>query len=241
MTEVPSPSAPLSGPGGDAPPGRPRVVVSWSSGKDSAFALGELLRGGAVDVVGLLTTITETFSRVSMHGVRESILEAQAKAVGLPLYKVQIPFPCPNAVYEARMAEVTRRLREESVTHVAFGDLFLQEIRAYREEKMRSSGLAPLFPIWGRPTRALAQEMIDQGLEATLVCVDPRKIPGTLAGRRFDRRLLEDLPADADPCGENGEFHTCVTSAPFFAHPLRVRPGPVVARDGFVFADLELE
>lgn len=220
---------------------RPRVVVSWSSGKDSAFALGELLRAGAVDVVGLLTTITETFSRVSMHGVRESILDAQAAAVGLPLYKVRIPFPCPNPVYEARMAEVTRQLRSESVTHVAFGDLFLEDIRAYREEKIRASGLSPIFPIWGRPTRELALEMIDGGLEATLVCVDPRKIPASLAGRRFDRSLLADLPDGADPCGENGEFHTCVTRAPFFAHPIRVRPGPVVARDGFVFADLDLE
>ncbi len=231
----------LGAPGPSPAIDRPKVVVSWSSGKDSAFALGELLRAGEVEVVGLLTTITETFSRVSMHGVRESILEAQAEAVGLPLYKVRIPFPCPNPVYEARMAEITQQLREQSVTHVAFGDLFLEDIRAYREEKMRSSGLAPLFPIWGRPTRELALEMIDQGLEATLVCVDPRKIPGTLAGRRFDRSLLADLPAGADPCGENGEFHTCVTGAPFFAHPLRVRPGPVVARDGFVFADLDLE
>ncbi|EQD72481.1 hypothetical protein B1A_05435, partial [mine drainage metagenome] len=151
------------------------MVVSWSSGKDSAYALGQLLREGEVDVVGLLTTITETFSRVSMHGVREAILDAQAAAVGLPLAKVRIPFPCPNSIYEARMAEVTRRLRERSVTHVAFGDLFLTDVRAYREEKMRSSGLMPLFPLWGRPTRELALEMIDQGLEATLVCVDPRK------------------------------------------------------------------
>ncbi|MHB1435714.1 MAG: Dph6-related ATP pyrophosphatase [Thermoplasmata archaeon] len=241
MTGSSAPSGSLPGPDAGRSTGRPKVVVSWSSGKDSAFALGELLRGGEVEVVGLLTTITETFNRVSMHGVRESILEAQAAAMGLPLYKVQIPFPCPNSVYEARMAEVTRQLREQSVTHVAFGDLFLQDVRAYREEKMRSSGLAPLFPIWGRPTRALALEMIDQGLDATLVCVDPRKIPGTLAGRRFDRSLLADLPADADPCGEHGEFHTCVTAAPFFAHPIRVRPGPVVARDGLVFADLELE
>jgi len=236
-SQPPSSASPPCPPG----PDRPRVVVSWSSGKDSAYALGELLREGSVEVVGLLTTITETFSRVSMHGVRESILEAQAAAAGLPLYKVRIPFPCPNAVYEARMADITRKLRSESVTHVAFGDLFLEDIRAYREEKMRPSGLSPLFPIWGRPTYELAREMIDGGLEATLVCVDPRKIPARLAGRKFDRQLLADLPEGADPCGENGEFHTCVTRAPFFAHPIRVRPGPVVARDGFVFADLDLE
>jgi uncharacterized protein (TIGR00290 family) len=227
-----------SGARGNAP--RPRVVVSWSSGKDSAYTLGEIRRAGEADVVGLLTTITENFSRVSMHGVRESILEAQAQALGLPLFKVPIPFPCPNEVYETRMAAAVTELQRHSVSHVAFGDLYLEDVRAYREAKMRSSGLTPIFPLWGRPTRVLAEEMIDSGLEATLVCVDPRKIPSKLAGRRFDRGLLADLPPGADPCGENGEFHTCVTRGPGFRRPLSVRAGEIVTRDGFVFADLEL-
>ena len=217
---------------------RPKAVVSWSSGKDSAFSLYEVRHAGELDVVGLLTTVTETFARVSMHGVRESVLEAQAVAAGLPLYRVSIPSPCPNEVYEAKMADMVRRLRLDGVTQVVFGDLYLQDIRRYREQHLAGTGITPVFPLWGRPTEALARTMIRSGLRATLVAVDPRKLPARFAGRAFDESLLADLPAGTDPCGENGEYHTCVTAGPMFTAPLRVHPGPVVERDGFVFADV---
>ncbi|MGI0131126.1 MAG: ATP-binding protein [Thermoplasmata archaeon] len=218
----------------------PRAVVSWSSGKDSAYALHEVRRTGDVEVVGLLTTVTEPYSRVSMHGVRESVLDAQARATGLPLYKVPIPSPCPNAVYERAMAAMLRRLHRQGVRRVVFGDLFLEDIRRYREEKLRGSGVAPVFPLWGRPTRALAEEMIAGGLRARIVALDPRQLPATFAGRPFDRELLDSLPDGVDPCGERGEFHTCVTGGPMFDRPISVTPGAVVHRDGFVFADLDL-
>ena len=220
---------------------RLRAVVSWSSGKDSALALYETLRTNDVEVVGLLTTVSETFDRVAMHGVRRRILEAQAKAAGLPLIMVSIPFPCPNDVYEQRMGAAVRQLAEREVSQIVFGDLYLQDIRAYREAKLEGTGIAPVFPLWGRPTRPLAEEMIRLGIEATLVTVDPKKMPPGFAGRRFDRSLLADLPPGVDPCGENGEFHTCVTAGPMFRWPLPVVAGPVVERDGFVFADLDLE
>jgi len=220
---------------------RPKAVVSWSSGKDSAFSLYEVRRAGELDVVGLLTTVTQTYGRVSMHGVRESLLDAQAGAAGLPLYKVEIPAPCPNSVYERAMAEVMGRLRADGVSRVVFGDLFLEDIRAYREEKLRGTGVEPVFPLWGRPTDRLAREMIDAGLEARIVALDPRLLPARFAGRSFDRALLEELPESVDPCGERGEFHTCVTAGPMFSSALRVVPGEIVARDGFVFADLMLE
>ena len=220
---------------------RPKAVVSWSSGKDSAYSLYEVRRSGELDVIGLLTTVTETYGRVSMHGVRESILDAQARAAGLPVYKVAIPSPCPNAVYERAMSAMLERLRTDGVSRVVFGDLFLEDIRAYREEKLRGTGVDPVFPLWGRPTPALAEEMIERGLRATLVAVDPRKLPARFAGRAFDKELLAELPPEVDPCGERGEFHTCVTAGPMFAAPFAVRPGEVVQRDGFVFADLDLE
>jgi uncharacterized protein (TIGR00290 family) len=219
---------------------RPRVVVAWSSGKDCAWALHLLRREGKVDVVGLLATVTEPFDRVSMHGVRSEVLAAQASALGLPVRHVPIPSPCPNEVYEAAMSRALGALASEGVAEVAFGDLFLEDVRAYREERMAGSGVAPVFPLWGRNTRDLAHEMIAGGLEATIVCVDPRRLPHRLAGRKFDELLLAELPPDVDPCGERGEFHTCVTAGPMFAHPIDVRAGRVVERDGFVFADLEL-
>jgi uncharacterized protein (TIGR00290 family) len=230
----------MTGPLPAAGSGRPKAVVSWSSGKDSAFSLHEVRRAGALEVVGLLTTITETYSRVSMHGVREAVLDAQARAAGLPIYKVAIPSPCPNAVYESAMGATMARLRADGVERVVFGDLFLEDIRAYREEKLRGTGIEPVFPLWGRPTRALAETMIGSGLEARIVALDPKKIPAEFAGRSFDRELLADLPDSVDPCGERGEFHTCVTAGPMFSAPLAVRAGEVVTRDGFVFADLEL-
>ena len=216
----------------------PRAVVSWSSGKDAAFALHAVRQTGALDVVGLLTTVTSTYRRVSMHGVREALLEAQARAVGLPLLKVEIPSPCPNAVYERAMAGAVDRLRRDGVTRMVFGDLFLEDVRAYREDRLRGTGIDPVFPLWGRPTGVLAREMIAGGLDARLVAIDPRALPRSFAGRRFDRTLLDDLPSDVDPCGERGEFHTCVVAGPMFDRPIAVNAGEVVDRDGFVFADL---
>ncbi len=217
---------------------RPLAVVSWSSGKDSAFALHEVRRAGRLEVVGLLTTVTETYQRVSMHGVREALLEAQARSTGLPLLKVSIPSPCPNEVYEKAMGRAVDQMRSMGVTHMVFGDLFLEDIRAYREERLRGTGIEPVFPLWGRPTPELAREMIDAGLDARIVALDPRKMPREFAGHRFDRALLEQMPASVDPCGERGEFHTCVVDGPMLASPIPVVAGPVVERDGFVFADL---
>jgi uncharacterized protein (TIGR00290 family) len=219
---------------------RPRAVVSWSSGKDAAYAMAVVRAQAELEIVGLLTTVTETYGRVSMHGVRESVLDAQARSAGLPLYKVGIPFPCPNAVYERAMGEAIGRLRAAGVRKVVFGDLFLEDVRAYREEKLRGSGLDPVFPLWGRPTDRLAEEMIASGLRARIVALDPRRLSPGFAGRSFDRALLAELPRGVDPCGERGEFHTCVTAGPMFREEVPVRPGPVVERDGFVFADLEL-
>lgn len=221
--------------------GRPRAVVSWSSGKDSAYALHEARRAGELEVVGLLTTVTEAYGRVSMHGVRESVLDAQARAARLPLYKVAIPSPCPNDAYERAMGRMLERLGVEGIQCIVFGDLFLEDIRTYREEKLKGTGIAPAFPLWGRPTSLLAEEMIASGLRARIVALDPRRLPTTFAGRSFDRELLAALPPGVDPCGERGEFHTCVTDGPMFDRPIPVVPGVVVQRDGFVFADLELE
>ncbi|HTT72833.1 MAG TPA: ATP-binding protein [Thermoplasmata archaeon] len=217
---------------------RARTVLSWSSGKDSAWSLLELRRRPELEVVGLLTTVTRAFDRVAMHGVREALLERQASACGLPLLKVEIPSPCPNAVYEQAMRAAIDRLTSDGVSQMAFGDLYLTEIREYREAKLRGTGITPIFPLWGRPTAELARAMIDGGLEATAVCVDPAKLPASFAGRRFDRSFLADLPAGVDPCGENGEFHTFVSGGPMFDRPIGIAAGPVVERDGFVFADL---
>ncbi len=216
---------------------RERVLLAWSSGKDSAFTL-HALRTQGVEVTELLTTINEAFDRVAMHAVRLSLLRAQADAVGLPLALVRIPWPCPNEVYEAAMAGAVAAARERGITAVAFGDLFLEDVRRYREERLAGTGLRPLFPLWARPTRELAEEMIALGQKAVLTCVDPRALPRAFAGRAFDASLLRDLPAAVDPCGENGEFHSFAWDGPAFRHPVPVRVGDVVERDGFVFADL---
>jgi len=216
----------------------PKAFMSWSSGKDSAFALWQAQRSGEVEIVGLLTTLTEVHDRVAMHGVRNTLLDQQIAALGLPALKVGIPSPCPNEVYEQRMAEATAEMKAQGVTHVVFGDLFLQDIRAYRETQLAKANMQAVFPLWGRDTRSLAEEMIDSGLIAHIVCLDPKQIDRRLAGRRFDRALLAELPPDVDPCGENGEFHTVVTAGPMFKTKIPVTLGQTVERDGFIFTDV---
>jgi len=217
---------------------RDRIILAWSSGKDSAFALHVLRGMPDVEVVGLLTTVNETHDRVAMHAVRRTLLEAQAGAAGLPLLIVRIPHACSNDAYEAAMGAALEEAKARGVSGVAFGDLFLEDIRRYREKQMAGTGLRLVFPLWGRPTAALAQEMLDAGLRARITCVDPRVLPASFAGREFDRQLLADLPRGVDPCGENGEFHTFAWDGPMFAHAVPVRGGEVVTREGFVFADL---
>ncbi len=217
-----------------------KALIAWSSGKDSAWALHRTRLAGEYDVVGALTTITENFDRVSMHGVRREVLEAQVHAAGLPLLPVLIPFPCPNEIYEARMGEAIRTAREQGISRIVFGDLCLEDIRAYREEKLRGSGVEAVFPLWKIPTERLARDMIEGGLKARVVTLDPRKVPQELAGAPFDEALLDALPPDVDPCAENGEFHTCVTGGPMFGTNIEVKAGEVVEREGFVFADLTL-
>jgi len=219
-------------------PPRPKALLAWSSGKDSAWTLHVLRQQGEVDVVGLLTTVNRSFDRVAMHAVRRDLLVAQAAAVGLPLLTVEIPYPCSNDEYEAAMAAAIGRARGDGVTAVAFGDLFLEDVRRYREDRMRGSGLTPLFPIWGIPTDALARRMVGAGLRARLTCVDPKKLPASFAGRDFDAALLDDLPRGVDPCGERGEFHSFAYDGPMFERAVGIQAGEVVERDGFVFADL---
>jgi uncharacterized protein (TIGR00290 family) len=215
-----------------------KLLLSWSSGKDSAWAL-HLLRGkGEYEIAGLLTTLNSAFDRVAMHSTRRVILEAQAEAAGLPLVTVPLPWPCSNAVYEEIMRRVCARAIAQGVQAVAFGDLFLQEIRAYREKQLQGTGLEPVFPLWQIPTDELAREMIRSGLKAKLVCVDPKKLAPGFAGREFDEQLLADLPASVDPCGENGEFHTCVYAGPMFSRELQVVTGERVERDGFCYCDV---
>jgi uncharacterized protein (TIGR00290 family) len=220
---------------------RPKALISWSSGKDSAFALHEVRRSDAFDVVGALTTVTETFARVSIHGVRQEILRAQCEAAGLPQRIVPIPYPCPNEIYEARIGEAVTQAVADGVTHMIFGDLFLVDIRAYREQKLEGIGITPVFPLWDRPTKPLAQAMIASGLEAYLATVDLKKLPADFAGRKFDTQLLADLPEGVDPCGENGEFHTCVVAGPMFSQRLAVTTGERVERDGYGYCDLVME
>jgi uncharacterized protein (TIGR00290 family) len=217
---------------------KPKALIAWSSGKDSAFALHEVRRDGNYEIAAALTTVTSTFSRVSMHGVREELLRAQLDAAGLPSIIVRIPFPCPNEVYEREMAAALAQARTLGVTHVIFGDLFLADLRAYREQKLAEVGMTGVFPLWLRPTGALAQEMIDAGLQAHLATVDLAKLPSSFAGRRFDNALLSSLPEGTDPCGENGEFHSFVNAGPMFARPIRVTVGETVQREGFAYADL---
>ena len=218
--------------------GPTKIWLSWSSGKDSAWALHELRASREFEVTGLLTTVNRDAGRVAMHAVREELLEAQAAAAGLPLLKVSIPSPCSNVVYEEAMGAAMAQARAEGIVHVAFGDLFLEDIRRYREEKLHAVGMTPIFPLWGRNTRVLAREMVEGGLRAYLTCVDPRQLDRRFAGRRFDASLLDEWPAGVDPCGENGEFHTFAFAGPMFSAGLAVELGEIVERDGFVFADV---
>jgi uncharacterized protein (TIGR00290 family) len=219
-------------------PAPPKAFVSWSSGKDSAFALLEARRLGLAEIVGVITTINEVYDRVAMHGVRDSLLDRQIAALGLPCIKVPIPSPCSNEIYEARMAKAIERIKADGVRHMVFGDLFLEDIRAYREEKLAEAGMQAIFPLWGRNTSALASDMLARGIVAHLVCIDPKKLGKSFAGRRFDQALLEDLPPGIDPCGENGEFHTVVSAGPMFSASITVQVTQIVEREGFVFADV---
>lgn len=217
---------------------KPRLWLSWSSGKDSAWALHVLRQQDSYEIAGLLTTINATASRVAMHAVRETLLEKQAEAAGLPLIKVPIPYPCPNEAYEAAMTTAMDRAKQEKVNVMAFGDLFLEDVRAYRLEKLAPTGIDPVFPIWGIDTANLAREMVAAGLRAHITCVDPKQLDPKFAGRTFENAFLDDLPDNVDPCGENGEFHSFTYAGPMFSAPIAITPGEVVERDGFVFADL---
>jgi len=220
---------------------RKRVLLSWSSGKDSAWALHLLRQRDDVEVVALVTTFNEAFGRVAMHSVRRELVQMQAERVGLPLWEIPLPWPCSNAQYEELMAGVCRRAVVEGIEQVAFGDLYLRDIRAYREKQLAGTGLEPVFPVWDIPTRELAGEMIGAGVKAKLTCVDPRQLDAGFVGREFDTTLLRDLPEGVDPCGENGEFHTFCYASPVFREAIAVRSGEVVERDGFCFADLLAE
>jgi uncharacterized protein (TIGR00290 family) len=217
-----------------------KILLSWSSGKDSAWALHLLNQQHPGAVAALLTTVNEAMDRVAMHGVRRTVLEAQARAAGLPLHVVHIPHPCPNDVYEAQMRAAVADACANGFTHAAFGDLFLEDIRRYREERLAGTGLEPLFPVWGIPTHELAEQMIDGGLRARLACIDTRKLDAGFAGREFDRALLRDLPASIDPCGERGEFHSCVYAGPMFKEAIALEAGETHTVAPFVWADLKV-
>lgn len=214
------------------------ILMCFSGGKDSALALDELRRRGEFEVVALLTTVTDAYDRVSMHGVRRSLLRQQAESIGLPLKEVVVPPRSSNEIYEREMGKAFRRFHAEGIRRVAFGDIFLEDLREYREQQLAACGLAGEFPIWQRDTTELANRFIDDGFEATLVCINAQVLDHAFAGRLFDRELLRDLPPGCDPCGENGEFHTFVSNGPIFREPITVSTGEVVERDGFVFCDL---
>lgn len=216
-----------------------KILLSWSTGKDSAWTLHTLRQQGA-NVGALLTSVNETAGRVSMHGVREEILRAQADAAGLPLITIPLPWPCSNEIYEQRLRAAVERGVAEGFTHVAFGDLFLEDVRKYREDRLAGTGLTPMFPLWGRPTAALAREMIAGGLRARVSCLDPRVLPRDLIGAEFNEGFLAALPPTVDACAERGEFHTCAIAGPMFSREIPVAPGEIVERDGFVFGDLRL-
>ena len=220
---------------------KPKVLLSWSSGKDSAWTLHVLRQRGEVEVVGLLTTVNSHFQRVAMHGIRRILLQAQADATRLPLWEIPLPWPCSNEVYEAAMAAACDSAVKQGISAVAFGDLFLEDVRRYREDRLRNTGLEPLFPLWGRDTRKLLEEMLDGGLRARVVCVDPSRLPGEFAGLDLSPKTLDSFPAGVDPCGENGEFHTFAHAGPMFYEAIPIEGGESVTRDGFVYADIILK
>ncbi len=225
------------------PPRAPmkRALLFWSSGKDSAYALHVLRRQAELETVGLITTVNRPARRVAVHSVRETLLNAQAQACGLPVKRLAIPDPCPNERYEEIVGDALLEARRRGIDAVAFGDLFLGDIRAYRERLVAGTGIEPLFPLWGRDTRLLAREMVSAGVRARISCVDLKALPASFAGREYDERLLAELPGGVDPCAENGEFHTFAYAGPMFAHPLRVRVGRVSVRAGFAYVDLRLQ
>ena len=216
----------------------PPAWMSWSSGKDSAFALHVARAENCVDVQGLLVTVNADADRVAMHAVRRTLLEAQAERLDLPLHVVEIPSPCPDDVYASRMEAAMTTAREAGIEQIVFGDLFLQDVREYRERNLAGTGITPVFPLWGRPTALLARDMLDAGVRAVLTCVDPKVLPSDFSGRAFDETLLADLPEHVDPCGERGEFHTFVWDGPDFSKPIDIEIGEAVCRDGFVFRDV---
>ncbi len=215
-----------------------QIILSWSSGKDSAWTLYQLQQDPDYEVVGLVTTVNQKYQRVAMHGVREQILQQQADATGLPLHTLNIPSPCTNKEYETVMQKFITVMQKNKIEYMAFGDLYLDDIRQYRIKQLEGTGITPVFPLWLKPTRELAEAMIEGGLEATITCIDPKKISSRFAGRYFNLDFINDLPDSIDPCGENGEFHSCVHNGPMFNHPISVTTGEVVERDNFVFADL---
>ena len=217
-----------------------RVLLSWSSGKDAAWTLHILRREPDTQVVGLLTTFNEVFDRVAMHAVRRELVEAQAEAAGLPLWRVPLPWPCSNEEYEQRMAAVMRRAKEEGITHIAFGDIHLEDVRHYRESRMAGTGIEPIFPLWTTrdQTPRLARQMLEAGVKAVVTCVDPKQVPEHFVGRYYDETLVSELPAGIDPCGERGEFHTFCFAGPMFSREIPVQIGEILHRDGFWFADV---
>jgi len=215
-----------------------KTLVSWSSGKDSAWTLHVLRQRSDVEVVGLMTTMNQVYQRIAIHAVRLELLQLQAQAAGLPLHLIDLPYPCTNAQYEQAMSGFIRQSQRDGIECIAFGDLFLADIKAYREEKLSGTGIAPLFPIWQTPTDVLAREMISSGLRAVVTCVDPKHLSAGFAGREFDEQLLSDLPGEVDPCGERGEFHTFAFAGPMFNHPVPIAVGEIVEREGFVYADV---
>lgn len=217
-----------------------KAVVSWSTGKDSAYAYHLVAQSDEYEVVGLLTTITGTFDRVAMHGTREAILDAQAERIGMPIHKVKIPWPCTNEIYESTMGSAFEQLKADGITHIIFGDLYLEDIRSYREASVDGTGLTCVFPLWGMDTDKLSKAMTASGLQAVLVCIDPKALQKDFAGRLYNQELVADLPVDADPCGENGEFHTAVVNGPMFDRPIDYSIGETVERSGFIYTDVLL-
>lgn len=217
---------------------KPRTYVSWSSGKDCAFALWQARKAGDFDICGLLTTTNESVDRVAMHGTRNDLMRRQAEALGLPVLEVGLPWPCSNEDYATRMMAACETMKADGVSHVVYGDLYLEDIRAYRDEKMAQANLTAVYPLWKQDTRQLARDMISARLKAVVVCIDPKKLGPRFAGRWFDQAFLDDLPGGVDPCGENGEFHTCVVDGPMFSAPISVEVGETVERNGFVYADV---